>query len=172
LNFLRLVTPHEHEAYVVNLWARSQRKIGKWLQGQILLALLVGVLVFIGLTILDVRYALALSILAATFEIIPVFGPILAAIPSVIVAFIQSPTLGLWVILLYVIVQQVENHIIYPLVVRKAIGVPPLLVILALLIGGKLGGLPGFILAVPIAATIMEFTNDVAERKQLFGRVS
>lgn len=167
-HFLRIITPQEHEAYVINLWARSQQKIGKWMQGQLLLGLLVGVLVYLGLTLLGVRYALILALLAAIFELIPIFGPLLAAIPGVLFAFIQTPLLAVWAVLLYVIVQQMENHLIYPLVVRKAVGVPPLLVIIALLVGGKLAGFMGFLLAVPVAAAILEYVNDVAKEKHIF----
>ncbi|OGZ47240.1 MAG: hypothetical protein A3J54_01380 [Candidatus Ryanbacteria bacterium RIFCSPHIGHO2_02_FULL_45_13b] len=167
-HFLRIITPIEHEAYVIDLWTRSQYKIGKWLQGQLLLGVLIGILVYVGLTLLDVRYALILAVLAAVFELIPIFGPTLAAIPGVIFAFIQAPILALWVVLLYVIVQQMENHLIYPLVVRKAIGVPPLLVIISLLVGGKLAGFMGLVLAVPIAAVFLEYINDIAKEKHIF----
>jgi predicted PurR-regulated permease PerM len=167
-NVLKIITPLEHEQYVVGLWTRSQHKISKWLQGQLMLGVLVGFLVYLGLTFLGVKYALILAFLAAIFELIPIFGPILAAIPSVMLAFIQAPVLALWVVLLYVIVQQMENHLIYPLVVRKAVGVPPLLVIIALLIGGKLGGFIGFILAVPIASAFLEYINDIVKEKHIF----
>ena len=164
-NFLRIVTPLENEDYILDLWQRSQRKIGRWFQGQILLAVLVGVMVFLGLTILNVKYAISLAVLAAIFEIIPVFGPVMAAIPAVAIAFIQSPVSGLMVLGLFVIVQQFENHLIYPLVVRKTIGVPPLLVVISLVIGGTLGGFFGIILSLPFAAVLVEFLNDVASRK-------
>lgn len=164
-NFLRIITPLEHEAYILDLWQRSQRKIGRWLQGQILLAVLVGIMVFLGLTILNVKYAISLAILAAIFEIIPVFGPVMAAIPAVAIAFIQSPLSGLMVLGLFIIVQQFENHLIYPLVVRKTIGVPPLLVVISLVVGGTLGGFYGIVLSVPIASVLVEFLNDVAEKK-------
>ncbi|OGF61885.1 hypothetical protein A2926_00670 [Candidatus Giovannonibacteria bacterium RIFCSPLOWO2_01_FULL_44_40] len=164
-NFLRIITPLEHEFYILDLWRRSQRKIGRWLQGQILLGVLVGVIVFLGLTILDVKYAILLAILTATFEVIPVFGPIMAAIPAIAIALIQSPLLGLLVLGLYFVVQQFENHLIYPLVVRKTVGVPPLLVVLSLVIGGTLGGFFGLVLAVPAAAVLVEFLNDVSERR-------
>lgn len=166
-NFLRIVTPREYESYVLDLWSRSRRKIGWWLQGQFLLGILVGVLVFLGLTILGVKYALLLAILTAIFEVIPVFGPVMAAIPAVGVALVQKPVLGLSVLILYVIVQQFENHLIYPLVVRKTIGVPPLLVVLALVVGGTLGGFFGLLLSVPIAAVLVEIINDVARRKEI-----
>lgn len=165
-NFLRIVSPVRHEEYIIGLWRRSQKKIGKWLQGQILLGLLVGIFVFLGLTILGVKYALLLAILSAVFEIIPVFGPVMAAIPAIAVAAIQSPVLGLSTLGLYVIVQQFENHLIYPLVVRKTIGVPPLLVIIAIVVGGKLAGVYGIVLSVPLAAVLIEFLNDLAERKR------
>ena len=165
-NFLRVVTPIKHEEYIIGLWKRYQKKIGKWLKGQILLGLLVGIFVFLGLTILGVKYALLLAILSAVFEIIPVFGPVMAAIPAVAVSAIQSPVLGLSTLGLYIIVQQFENHLIYPLVVRKTIGVPPLLVIIAIVVGGKLAGIYGIILSVPLAAVLIEFLNDLAEQKR------
>ncbi len=164
-NFLRLITPNRHEPYVLDLWRRSYLKIGYWLQGQLLLGLIVGVLVFLGLTILGVNHALSLAILAALFELIPYFGPILSAIPAAFLGFTDSLSLGLMVVGLYIIIQQFENHLIYPLVVKKIVGVPPLIVILSLLAGVKLFGLLGLILSIPIAVVLMEVANDVAKRK-------
>lgn len=166
-SFLRIVTPDEHESYILGLWSRSRKKIGRWLQGQLLLGLLVGVLVFLGLTILRIRFAFLLAILAAIFELIPIFGPVMAAIPAIIFAFFQAPVLGLVTLIFYVIVQQFENHLIYPVVVRTTIGVPAVVVIIALIIGVKLGGLFGILLAVPLAVVLMEFFNDIARRKQI-----
>jgi predicted PurR-regulated permease PerM len=163
---LRLVTPVEHEQYVVSLWRRSQDKIGKWMQGQLLLGLIVGVLLYLGLVILGVPYALLLAVLAAIFELIPVFGQILAALPAIAVAFGDGGvTAALLVLGLYLIVQQFESNLIYPLVVKKIVGVPPLLVILALLIGAKLAGFLGILLSVPIAAALQEFINDIQKKK-------
>mgnify|MGYP002621483227 CR=1 FL=1 len=160
--FLRIITPIKHEAYVVGLWKRSQEKIGQWLQGQILLGLIIGILVYLGLTILGVKYAFLLSILAAVTELIPLFGPIMAATPAVLLGFADGGIgFGFLIIGLYLIIQQFENHLIYPLVVRKVVGVPPLLVILALLIGFKLAGFLGLILSVPIAAAIREYIRDL-----------
>ena len=166
-NFLRIVTPMEYERYVLDLWSRARRKIGSWLQSQILLGVLIGVMVYLGLTILQIKFALSLAILTAIFELIPVFGPVLAAIPAVLIAFLQSPTLGLVVMVFYFVVQQFENHLIVPVVFKKAVGVPPILVVIALIVGGKLGGLFGLLLAVPVAAVLVEFLNDIAARKQM-----
>jgi len=166
-NFLKIVTPIEHEKYIIDLWKRSQLKIGRWMQGQILLALFIGILVYLGLMILGVKYALLLAILAAVTELIPLFGPILAAIPAILIGFLDGgTTLGLMVLGLYVIIQQFENHLIYPLVVKKVVGVPPLMVIIALLIGAQLAGFLGIIIAVPVAAALMEFVNDIEKDKK------
>jgi len=166
-NFLKLITPIKQQDYIVDLWTRSQIKIGRWFQGQLLLGFIIGVLVYLGLTILQVPYAILLAIFAAVFEIIPVFGPILAAIPAIALGFTVSATVGAMTVALYLIIQQFENHLIYPLVVRKVIGVPPILVILALIIGWKLAGFLGVLLSVPIAAVLIEFTNDVAKEKHI-----
>jgi predicted PurR-regulated permease PerM len=170
-NFLRVVTPIDREKYVLSLWKRSQQKIGYWMQGQLLLGLIIGILVFLGLTILNVKYALVLAILAALFELIPFFGPILSAVPAVLLGFSDSVTLGLMTIGLYIIMQQFENHLIYPLVVKKIVGVPPLLVILSLLVGAQLAGFLGLVLAVPLAAVLMEAMGDFEKSKYLFRKI-
>lgn len=165
-DFLRIVTPVEYQAYVLNLWKRSQDKIGKWMQGQIMLALIIGVLLFLCLFIFGIPHALLLSVLAAIFELIPVFGQILAAIPAVAVGFAAGgmPE-ALGVALIYFVVQQFEANLIYPVVVKKVVGVPPLLVILALLIGFKLFGFLGVLLSVPLAGALQEVVSDIDRRK-------
>ncbi|HVU80348.1 MAG TPA: AI-2E family transporter [Candidatus Paceibacterota bacterium] len=165
-DFLRVVTPVSEQAYVLHLWKRSQEKIGKWMQGQLILALIVGVLLYLGLTILGVPHALLLAILAGVFELIPVFGQFLAAIPAIAIGFsVGGVTEALLITGLYMLVQQFEAHLIYPVVVKKVVGVPPLMVILALLIGFKLFGFLGVLLSVPIAGAIQEFLSDVDREK-------
>lgn len=161
-DFLHIIVPKSHQTYILGLWRRSQHKIGLWMQGQLLLAVIMGVIVYLGLTIFSVPNALTLAFIAAVFEMIPVFGPTLSAVPAVAIAFASGgATMGIETIILYVIAQQFENHLIYPLVVTRVVGVPPLLVILALIVGGELGGFLGIILSVPIAATIQEFVRDI-----------
>ncbi len=165
-NFLRLVTPLQHESYVVDLWKRSQKKLGRWVRAQMLLGAIVGVLIFFGLTFLGVKHALFFAIIAAVFEVIPVVGPILAAVPAVATALLSSPFSGILVTALYVVVQQIESHVIVPVVMRKAIGLSPLIVVLALVIGAKIGGFFGILLAVPITAVLAEFVNDWDRKKR------
>jgi len=160
--FLRIISPRKHEEYVATLWRRVETKIGLWMQGQLLLAVIVGVLVYLGLTLLGVRHALLLAVLAGIFELIPLFGPILAAIPAVLVAFVDGGfSITLLVIGFFLIIQQFENQLIYPLVVKKVVGISPILVIIALIAGAKLAGFLGLLLAVPVAAVIMEFINNL-----------
>jgi predicted PurR-regulated permease PerM len=166
-NFLKIITPVRHHDYVINLWKRSQRKIGYWMQGQLLLGLIVGVLVYLGLTILGVEHALILATIAAVFELIPIFGPILAAVPAVLIGFVDGGVTQIILIIgLYLIIQQFENHLLYPLVVRKIVGISPIVVILALVIGAKLAGFLGAILAVPIASAFMEWIDDIEKEKK------
>lgn len=164
--FLRIIVPLNHESYAISLWRRSQIKIGLWMQGQIFLGALVMVLVYLGLLIIGVPHALLLAVVAGIFELIPLFGPVLAAIPAVFVTYasLDMPT-ALIVAGLYLVIQQFENHIIYPLVVKKVIGMPPIVSIMALVIGGELAGFLGIIVAVPVAAVVMEFLSDLEERK-------
>lgn len=165
-NFLRVIIPFGNEEYAINLWERSKTKIGKWMQGQLLLGVLIFVLVYLGLTIFGVPYAMSLALLAGVLEIIPVFGPILSAIPGVIIAFtIGGASLAAIVAGFYLLVQQFESHLIYPLVVRKVVGVPPILVILALIIGAELGGFLGVLISVPVAAAFMELVEDIERKK-------
>jgi len=165
-SFLRVVTPLKHEKYIIDLWKRSQKKIGLWMQGQLLLGLIVGVLTYLGLSILGVQNALLLALIAAIFELIPIFGPILAAIPAVGIALIQEGfSLALITLGLYLIIQQFENHLIHPLVVKKIVGIPSLLAIISLIIGAQLAGFLGMIIAVPIAAALMEYLSDVERDK-------
>ncbi len=166
--FLRLIVPLRSESYVLGLWKRVERKIGFWLQGQLLLGLIIGPIVYLGLTLLGIKYALVLAILASIFELIPFFGPVLSAVPAVLLGFSVGIPLGIMVIGFYVVVQQFENHLIYPLVVKKIIGVPPLVVVISLVVGAKLAGFLGLILAVPLATLLMELVSDISERKGLF----
>lgn len=166
-DFLRFIVPKKYEAYVLDLWRRSQHKIGLWMQGQLILGFFMGVFVCLGLLIIGVQHALLLAVIAAVFELIPVFGPTLAAVPAIIIGFADGGlTTGILVIALYIILQQFENHLLYPGVVTKVVGVPPLLVILALIIGAKLAGFLGILLSVPMAAVLLEFVRDVESKRK------
>lgn len=165
-SFIESVVPAKHEAYVMDLWRRSEQKVGRWLQGQLLLALIVGLTVYIGLSLMGIKFALILGIIAMAFEIVPIVGPVLAAIPAVFLAFLQDPGLGLWVLVFYIVMQQLENHLLVPVVLGKTTGLNPIVVIMALLVGNQLAGISGMILSVPVATVIVEILEDLAKQKE------
>jgi predicted PurR-regulated permease PerM len=165
-DFLKMITPVKKQTYILGLWKRAQYKMGRWMQGQLLLSLIVGVLVYIPMVLLGVPYALLLAITAALLELIPVFGSILAAVPAIAISFIDGgTTLALLVILVYVVVNQLQANVIYPLVVQKVLGIAPLVVILAIIVGAQLGGFLGVLVAVPVAAALQEYVNDIQRRR-------
>jgi len=128
------------------------------------LMLIIGCLTFIGLYFLNVPYVLILALIAGLFEIIPYIGPIIAAIPAVILAFLVSPLLALLVVVLYIVIQQLENYVIVPQIMKKAVGLNPIVIIVVMLIGAKLAGVLGLILAVPLTASVAEFLKDIRKK--------
>ena len=164
--FVKYIIPSKHRTYTMDLIERMQIKIGLWLRGQLLLSLIVGILTYIGLSILGVKYALLLAIVAGVLEIIPYLGPWLAAIPAVLVSFSDSLTKVLLVVILYVIIQQLENNLIVPKLMQKMVGLNPIIVIMAILIGIKLGGIIGGLLGVPVAAAISVYLHDIIKDRK------
>lgn len=158
--YLQAFIPETHREYVTKLVDRIQQKMGYWLLGQMVLNIIVGVLVYIELTLLNVPYALLLAVMSAVFEVVPYIGPIFSAVLGVLVALSISPFTALLVLIMYVIIQQAENHLLVPLVMKQAVGINPVAVILAMLIGIKLGGALGLILAIPITAALSVFVSD------------
>lgn len=165
--FLRLIVPKAHEAYVEDLWNRAQRKISLWMQGQILLSLLVSLLVYVPTLILGLPYAALLAVLAFVGELIPMVGLTFATIPALVIAWLHGgvPLLGV-VAVIYFIISQLENHVLYPRVMNKMVGVPSVIVIIALVMGAKFAGIWGVILSVPVASIFMELASDFDKKKQ------
>lgn len=163
-NFVASIIPERHKNYAISLTERIKDKIGKWMIGQLLLMLIIFLLDFTGLYFIGVPYALSLAFFAGIMEIIPFMGPVIAAIPAAIVGFTVSPITGIIVMLLFFATQQFENHIIVPQVMKKALGLNPIVVILALLVGLKLGGVLGAILAMPITTAIGVVVDDLMSK--------
>ncbi len=144
---------------------RIEHRIGGWVRGEAALMLIVGFITYIGLRLLNIPYALPLSILAGLLELIPNIGPTISAIPAILTSLLTShnPLTALFVTALYILVQQLENNLIVPRVMKSAAGVHPLITIICIVIGLRLTGIPGAILAVPIflvsQVTYQEFTN-------------
>lgn len=163
--FLRIILPEAYESSILKLFNRFKRKMRIWLLAQLGLSLVVGIVVSLGLWLLGVRYALTLGLLAAVFEIVPVIGPILSGAAALLIALSESLTLALYVLILFVIVQQLENNVLIPLIMGKTMRVHPVMVLIALLAGGQAAGLIGIVLAVPVAILAQETFTYLAEKK-------
>jgi len=166
-DFLKLVAPSQYEAYIVDLWHRAQKKIGQWMQGQLLLSLIAAIIIYLGLLLFHVPDVLLLAVFTALAELIPIFGSYIGAVPAVIIAFSSGGILlALTVAGLFVIVNLFESNLIHPAVVKSVVGVPPLLVLLAIIAGGDLAGFLGVLLAVPLSAVMREALSDFDKRKR------
>ncbi len=166
-NFIKHLVPYKNQGYANKLVTKIQRKMGAWVLGQLILSVSIFTLTYIGLLILGVEYALVLALIAGLLEIIPYIGPIISVIPAAFFAFIQNPPLALAVVILYIIVQQLENHLLVPMIMSKSVGLNPILVILGILIGGSLGGLVGAIIAVPVISGVQVFITDVMNSESI-----
>jgi len=163
LVFLRLF-PREKRIQVNDACRRVTNKISAWLGGQLLLSGIIGSTAALGLFLMGVPFFWVLALIAAIGELIPIVGPILSAVPAVIVALSVKPALALAVILFFVAQQQLENHLLVPKIMQRQVGISPVFVIIALLIGGSLLGVIGAILAVPTAAILQVlFEETLAE---------
>lgn len=131
-----------------------EMKLGGWARGQLVLMFIVGALTYVGLLILGIPYALPLAILAGLFELIPMMGPIVAAVPSVLIGFSLSPVTGVAVAALAFLIQQLENYVFVPNIMKKSVGISPVITLLALIVGFKLAGVAGAILSVPVVITL------------------
>ncbi|EAX46775.1 protein of unknown function UPF0118 [Thermosinus carboxydivorans Nor1] len=128
--------------------------VSKYVRGQVLLSIIMGFIVFSGMYLLGLDYPLVLGLLAGLTEFIPIIGPIIGAIPAVLLAYATEPALALKVIIFYFLAQQLENHIILPKIMGHTIDLHPVFVMVSLLIGGQLYGIMGMMLAVPVAAIL------------------
>ncbi len=159
------IVPKKHQIYSMQLVNRMQKKIGLWLRGQLILSLIIFILTYLGLLILNIKYALVLALIAGMTEFIPYLGPILASIPAIFLAFTQSHMLAVFVAVLYYIIQLTENNIIVPKLMQKVVGLNPIVSIAVLLIGLKVAGVAGAILSIPVATAVSVFIKDYFEHK-------
>lgn len=165
--FIRAILPEALEDKALSIYYRSKKKIGRWFQAQLMLSLVIGFLVFAGLWMLDVKYSVILAIFAAVFELVPIVGPVFAGGMAVVVGLSQSVSTGMYVLLLFLIIQQLENHILVPLVMKRAIDIHPVIILVSLLAGLQIAGFVGMILAVPAAVVAGEIMEDWVAKKAM-----
>ena len=163
--FLKNIVPQKNRVYIFDLVSRIQIRMGRWLVGQASLVLVIFSMDYAALYFLNIPYALVLAFFGGIMEVIPYVGPILSVVPAALVGLTVSPFVSLLVIILYIVIQQLEGHIIVPLIMKKAVGLDPVVIILSLLIGSALLGFWGILAAVPFAAALNIFLGDFWENK-------
>ncbi|MCD4705141.1 AI-2E family transporter, partial [bacterium] len=168
--FTDAIIPKKYRAYTIDLFSRIQIKLGQWLRGQLILSVIIFAVTFLGLIFLgiffDIKYILVLALLAGVLEIIPYFGPWIAGIIAILLTLTQSGPAAIFVGILYLIVQQLENGVIVPKFIGKSVGLNPIIVIIAILVGFKLAGIIGGLISVPIAAALSVFIVDFLDKKE------
>jgi predicted PurR-regulated permease PerM len=130
--------------------------LSAYIRGQLVLCVFIGVMATVGLSLLGVRFPAALGLMAGVFEILPFIGPIMGAVPAVIVATIQEPLLGLWTLLLFIGIQQLENLLLVPRISGKAVQLHPAVIMVVLVLGNQIAGFWGLVLAVPLTAIVRD----------------
>ncbi|MEK7471112.1 MAG: AI-2E family transporter [Patescibacteria group bacterium] len=166
-NFLYIIVPAKYDDYIVDLWTRSSRKIGLWVKGQMLLGFVVGVLIYLILSLLGIEYALLLAIITGIFEMVP-YGILVALIPTFAFSYISNGFGSAFMVTMaYIIVHEFDVFLFTPLIIKKIVGLSPIVIILAVVVGFELGGIWGAILAIPLAVILMEFLSDIEKDKIL-----
>ena len=152
---------------MVDLWERSRKKIALWMQGQVVLAFVVAILIYLVLSLLGIQYAFLLALITGVMEIVP-YGILVALIPAFTFAYLSGGfSSGFLVVGAYLIIHQFEVFLFAPLIIKRIVGLSPILIILSILIGFELDGFWGAILAIPVAVVIMEFLSDIEKDKIL-----
>jgi predicted PurR-regulated permease PerM len=159
-------SPSGHHEYLRYLLERSKKKVGGWFISRIIGVLFVGVATYIILKIFNVEYAFILSLLACIFDLVPIVGPILAGLIITFIVALTSLFQALFVLSSFIIIQILESNLVLPLLFKKFVGMPPALVLVALAVGGKLWGILGAVLVVPLAGIIFEVLGNYLERKK------
>lgn len=164
--FFLLVTPKEYHVQALSIASRMQSKVSQWLFGQMLLILIAFGIYYVGLTLLGVPYALAIAFFGGLMEILPYIGPVLAAVPAIIVGLFSSPVLGASALVFYIIAHQLEAHVVAPQVMKHSAGLNPVALIIAILVGLQIGGPLGIVLAVPTTMVLSVFVEDLVLKRQ------
>ncbi len=164
---LIVIFPKKYEKYAFNLWRKCQNKVSSWFLTRILSCLFVGIAIYISCLIIGVKYPLSLGLIAGAMNFIPYIGPLISGILIFLITAIDSFAKGVFIIIVFGLVQLIENSVITPVLSQKFIGLSPVLVIMSLAIGGALWGLLGALLAIPLAGILFEFLKEFLEKKKL-----
>ncbi|GAA0683820.1 MAG: AI-2E family transporter [Clostridium cadaveris] len=160
-NKFMLLIPRTKRTATRNIFNDIDKILSRYVASQFLLSILIGGLTFIVLISLKVDFPIILSVINGIANIIPYFGPIIGAVPPILMALLISPSKALWVTVLLLIIQQIEGNILSPKIIGDSISMHPIIVIILLILGGKIGGFTGMVLAVPLGVVIKIIYEDV-----------
>jgi len=169
--FIRSILPVNYQPYFTRMMNRIQKKMGSWLRGQLLLSFVIFLITAISLYVLHritgaVPFWLVLAVIAGVLEVVPFLGPFIAGTIAVVLVLSNSVAIAVFVVLIYVIIQQLENQILVPKIMQKTVGLNPLIIILVIVIGSRLAGVLGAILAIPVAAAAQVFIKDMMNENE------
>jgi predicted PurR-regulated permease PerM len=162
---LEVILPGSYERSVMTVFKNYERKMRRWFATQLALSLFVGMAVFVGMFLIGVKYPILLGVIAGILEIVPLIGPIITGLIAFVVAASYSVSLAIYAVIFFVVIQQVENHILIPILVGKSMRVHPVIVLVSVLAGGEIAGFTGIILSVPVAVLVQEIFDYLAEKK-------
>ena len=163
---LILLFPKKYEAYALNLWDRSQKKVAGWFGARILACLFVGVTTYVMLLLFNVEYPFTLGLFAGVFNFVPYIGPFITVIVFALLIFPVAVLKAVFVLIAFIFIQQIEGNIISPVLMKKIVGLPPALVLVSLVVGAKLWGVLGAILIIPLAGIVFEFLKEFLQKKK------
>jgi predicted PurR-regulated permease PerM len=163
---IALLSPKKYESFILALWTRSQNKVAGWFGSRILTCVFVGVAVLITLYLFNVEYSFTLALLAGVLDFIPILGPLIVGALAFILVALDSWLKAIFVVVALVLIQQIEGNILSPILAKKFVGLPPVLVLISLSVGAKLLGILGAVLAIPMTCIIFEFLKDFLKKKK------
>lgn len=163
---IALLSPKRYESYILSLWIRSQTRVAGWFGSRILTCFLVGLAVFITLRLFNVNYAFSLALLAGVFDFVPVLGPIIVGAIAFVFVALDSWLKAFFVLIAFILIQQIEGNILSPILTKRFVGIPPVLVLISLALGAKLLGILGAVLAIPLAGILFEFLRDFLQKRK------
>lgn len=163
---LSLIAPQKYETSVLEIWSRCKNRVSAWFLSRILGSIFVGVLSFFAFFLLHTKYPFSLGILAGVFDFLPIVGPVITGVIIFLVTFLEDFWKAIFVLIIFILIQQIENNIVLPALAQKFIGLPPVIVLLALTVGGILWGIWGALLAIPFFGIIFEFLREFLEKRR------
>jgi len=165
-NLIIRLAPPARRPRIARVMRGVEHRLGHWLRGQLLLGAIIGATCYVALLLFGVRYAVVLGMWAGITELIPIIGPFLGGVPAVLVAIAERPILGLWVGIAYLGIQQAESHLIVPRIMARSTGIHPITVLIAMLIGARIAGIVGIMIAVPAAIIVTLLFEDWMEHRE------